>query len=227
MITITRALPLCMGLFVVVAAFGSPANLLVDPSFELNPLDTLVNIATTPLTKGVWGAENGVIVSGIQPDFVSPYDGTKMLCMADDGLSYTQTFQFTDVSAYASLIDSGKALATACGYFDTGDFAPGAGIGYIILHFAVADAWPLTDGSATNSLTLDSNPFTWQYLDVSAVIPVGVRYIGTEVLYNNASLAGHNGYVDATCLNVVPEPGSIGLLATAAGSALLMRRRRR
>ena len=68
-----------------IAAFApaAGANLLIDPSFEANPLDTAANIlGNFPAFQGVWGVEAATI-TGVDGG-VTPALGSKMLRMVDD-----------------------------------------------------------------------------------------------------------------------------------------------
>ena len=99
----------CAGLSLAIVAVppSARANLLVDPSFESNPLTTDVNVlGNFPGFQGVWGQELSTITG--PDDGVIPAAGSKQLRMAYTG-SYTQAFQAIDVTSSAALIDSGSA----------------------------------------------------------------------------------------------------------------------
>jgi hypothetical protein len=206
-------------LFVVaVSAPLQGANLLVDPGFESNPLNTAAFVINTPnpMNPGVWGAEMGTI-TGVDGG-VTPAQGALMLRMTDDGQIATQTFQAVDVTSYAALIDSGSASYNLTALFNVDKDLSAALGGVYVSYFTNSNYSSLTsyDGS---SLTLDNSPATWESISLSKPIPTGTRWLLARVAYNNASLIGtdgatHPGYVDAADLRIVPEPGILALLST-------------
>ena len=211
------------------AAPLASANLLVDPGFESNPLDTINNVLNNFTTyQGVWGVEAATI-TGID-NGVTPAQGAKMLRMTDDGAVATQAVQFTDVSSYSALINSGSGIANLSGLFDVDAHVPAAIGGVTIAFFSGPSFGSIIGGPITSNInTLDSNPATWETASLSVPIPLGTTWIMSQVAYDNASLLGndgvlHPGYVDATRLNIVPTPASAALLALA-GSIGLRRRR--
>ena len=220
----------CICLLLVFAASAQPAgaNLLVDPGFELNPLDTAANVlGNFPLYQGVWGVEAATIV--VAENTVTPPQGVKMLRMVDDGQGgTTQGMQVTDVTSYATLIDSGGATVNMSALFDAHPKLPAA-IGGVYVSFFTANYYGSLTTFIGNTLTLDTAPSTWEPISVSGAIPAGTRWLLSQVVYSDASLLGSDGvsypsYVDAADLSITPEPASLGLLAFAA-LALWTRRR--
>ncbi len=208
-------------LALVAATPGAFANLLVDPGFELNPLDTAGNVLNNFTTyQGIWGVESAIITGA--ENGVTPPEGVKMLRMTDDGLIATQGFQVTDVTSYAGLIDSGNAIVSASALLNVDASVPAAIGGVTVMFFSAASyGSPIGTPITGNVNPLDVNPNTWETASVVGSIPVGTRWLVTQVAYSNASLIGvdgtiHPGYVDAADLRIVPEPASIGLLALAA-----------
>jgi hypothetical protein len=199
------------------------ANLLVDPGFEVNPLDTAFNVLNFfPTYQGIWGVEAATI-TGVDGG-VTPAQGVKMLRMVDDGLVATQGFQVTDVSSYAALINSGGATVNLSGLFTAGPNVPAA-LGAVYVSFFSANYYGSLTGYIGNTLTLDNAASTWEPISVSGIIPIGTTWLMSQVAYGNASLLGNPGYVDAAELTITPEPASVVGLLVVAATALRMRRR--
>lgn len=225
MVTRMKQTVVCMSLGLALAAFtpSARANLLVDPGFEANPLTTASNVLNNfPTYQGDWGVEAATI-TGVDGG-VTPAQGTKMLRMTDDGLVATQAFQVTDVTVYAGLIDSGGATANLSALFNVDKDVPAAVAGIYVQFFSASNYGSQIGAPLNAGLTLDSNPGTWEIISVSGAIPVNTRWILSQVLYNNASLMNHPGYVDAARFTVTPEPATLAVLTL--GSLALRRRRR-
>lgn len=223
----TRRTVLAVGLLsaLVIGPPAARANLLVDPGFESNPLTGVGNVLTNFTTyQGIWGPEVGVITGATGG--VTPAQGVKMLSMSDDGLTATQAFQVTNVSAYSGLINSGSATVNLSALFDVGPNVP-AGIAAVYVQFFSAATYGSQIGTGAGSyLTLDNSPTTWQPIALSVPVPIGTTWILSQVLYSNASLLNNPGYVDAADMTITPEPASMALLGLS-GVGLLFRRRRR
>ena len=211
---------------------ATSANLLVDPGYETQatlPSYAAV-VANFNTTKETWGTENGVFVGS--ENGVIPRGGSRMLRMVADGGVTTATVQFISLAAYSSEIAAGNASFNMNTLFNTSADrgAPTASI--TATFFAGDTSWgnPIGSGFAT-SLVLDTAPNTWQNIAVGGNIPVGAGWIGFQVAFNNASLGGFQGYVDATSelggltVTTVPEPSGTMLLGIGA-SILLVRRRK-
>jgi hypothetical protein len=226
----TKWILACAGLALVFAVStpAARANLLVDPGFEVNPLDTAANVLNNfPLYQGIWGVEAATITG---PDGgVTPFQGVKMLRMVDDGQGgTTQGMQVTDVTSYATLIDSGGATVNMSAMFDAHPNLSAA-LGGVYVSFFTANYYGSLTTYIGNTLTLDNAPSTWEPISVSGAIPPGTRWLLSQVVYSDASLLGADGvsypsYVDAAGLTITPEPASIGLFVLAA-MALRLRRR--
>jgi hypothetical protein len=203
---------ICMALITV----SANANLLVDPGFELNPLDTATNVLNNFSTyQGIWGVENATIVTA--ENGVTPIQGVQMLHMDNTG-SYTQGFQVTDVTSYAALIDSGNAVVNMSAQFNVDKAVPAA-LGVLGVSFFTGNTYGTLTTYFTNSLTLDNSNNTWELISGSSAIPVGTRWLVSQVAYQDATLLGidgvyHPGYVDAADMTItqVPEPATLGLL---------------
>lgn len=211
-------------LSLIVAAFitvSAKANILVDPGFESNALTSYTNVLTNfPGFAGQWGDEVSTIVTA--ENGITPSQGVRMLRMDDDGISWTQAFQSTDVSAYAATIDAGGVGINAIAQYNAHPQLSGA-LSNITVFFFSASNWGSQIGTPLiSNLTLDASPGTWQANLAAGVVPVGTRWLVTQVAYQNASLLGadgvmYPGYVDAAELWVkVPEPATLGILGLGA-----------
>lgn len=204
------------------------ANMLVDPGYESNPLTTATNVLTNfSGFEGDWGVENALIVGA--ENGVTPIEGVKMLRMDDDGNVTTQGFQTTDISSLASFVDAGTATVTLDALFNVDAHVQAAAAGVYIQFFSANNYGSQIGTGMAGSLSLDNSDATWESASVSLTVPVGTRWLMSQVYYNDASLIGtdgiiHPGYVDDTNLRVTPEPATICLLAL--GAVGLFRRRR-
>lgn len=210
------------------AASASGVNLLVDPGFESNPLDTIGNVlGNFPAYQGVWGVEAATI-TGVDGG-VTPAGGVKMLRMTDDGNVATQAVQVTDVSSYSALISSGSGVVNLSGLFNVDQSVPAAIGGVTISFFSGSNFGSLISFFTSNLTPLDANPATWETASLSIPIPIGTTWMMSQVAYDNASLLGndgtlHPGYVDSTSLSIVPAPSALAVLALAGGAGLRRRR---
>src|ERR1035437_9820219 len=117
--TRTNLILACVGLVLAfsISMPSAMANLLVDPGFEANPLDTASNVLNNFVTyQGIWGAEAATI-TGVD-GAVTPVEASTMLRMVDDGQTTTQTFQVTEVTSDAGLIDSGNANISLYAFYN-------------------------------------------------------------------------------------------------------------
>jgi hypothetical protein len=172
------------------------SNLLIDPSFEANPLMSHTAVLGAFEThQGIWGVESATI-SGPDGAVIPPH-GDKMLRMTDAGGHSTQAFQVTDVTAHATLIDSGLARFDLGASFNADVPAASAGVG---LHFFDEPFWGSPILSRSNGAVLDSDAATWEVVSVSGSIPPGARWIVSEVNYPNSTISPEPGYVDEASL---------------------------
>jgi hypothetical protein len=218
-------------LLLAITSFSpAKANLLADPGFESGSVTTAANVlGNFPVYQGQWGPEVGTDVG--PSGGVTPFQGVLMLSMSDDGLTATQSFQATDVSASSALINSGGATVNMSAMFDANQNLPAA-IGGVAVSFYSGNNTGTLISTLITSSTLDNSPATWQPISVSGSIPVGTTWMVSQVLYNDASLhsngAMYPGYVDAADLTItaVPEPATVTLLA-AGGLGIAFRAWRR
>ena len=198
------------------------ANLLTNPGFEVSAWTTANNVLTNfPGFQGVWGPEVGGITGATGG--VTPASGVNMLEMYDDGLSYTQTFQSVDVSAFSTMINTGSATVTGDAFFNTVGGYIGAFSAVNISFHSGPSYGTLLGGSGSGTLTLDANPLTWEQATISSLIPIGTTWMVFQVAYQNASIGNNPGFVDDAHMDILPAPGAIALL----GLAGLCNRRRR
>lgn len=207
------------------AAFGN----LIDPSFEVNPLTSASNVLTNfPGFQGQWGPENGTIVG--PENGVTPAHALRMLRLDDEGGVTTQGFQVTDITSYAGVVDAGSAFVSLNALFNVDAHVPAATGGVYIQFFSASNYGSQIGVGLAGPLALDASPATWEPAIVNTPIPVGTRWLMSQVYYSNASLIGndgviHGGYVDAAELRIIPEPSALALLAL--GALALLRNRSR
>lgn len=202
---------------------ANAANLLIDPGFEdpsnMQALSTTVTNLNA--NQGKWGTEGGSVSASLNS--VVPFETS----MHDIGLgsNHNQTFQFTNLSAYASDIATGNATIDISAMYNTG--GPHNATAYISAQFYTASGWGSTVGSTIgNSLSLDSDASTWEEISAAGIIPAGAVWMSTQVAYINNTMDGEEGFVDNASLMIsVPEPSSTLLLGLGAIGALMRRRR--
>ena len=178
---------------------GIASNLLVDPSFENNPLGSYSTVLTNWVT-GVWGAEAAAITGPVGG--VVPPHGARMLRMVNDGLIYTQVVQITNVAAHAAQIDSGVVGVSLSAMLNAGSGVASA-MTYVRAAFYTGPSVALPNGMTQQTATLDDNHTTWETLSTSGPVPPGTRWLVTEFGFQNNSIAGSAGYVDATDLTLI------------------------
>jgi len=218
-----------MLLAVVFCTPTAQAFLLVDPGFESNPLDTALNVLNNfPTYQGVWGVEMATI-TGVDGG-VTPAQGVKMLNMADDGGGTTQGMQVTDLTTYAGLIDSGSAIINLSALFNANQNLPAAIGGVSMTFFTTSTYASNIPPYPIVNLTLDNNTSTWEPISLTSPVPVGTRWVLSQVFYSDASLhangAIYPAYVDAAELRLVPEPSTLTLLGIGAFGLLTWNWRR-
>lgn len=201
-------------------------NVLVDPGFESNPLSTLGNVITNfPGFQGQWGPEVATI-TGID-GAITPAGGTKMLRMTNSGGGATQTIQVTDITSYAAQVDAGLATIVTGALFNVDTPAAGVNVSVSVsFHDATALFANQTGPLIINGINLDGSPTSWEPTSVGGTIPVGTRWILSQVAIGDVLLGNNPGYVDDVYsdISIVPEPVSIGTLLLM-GSILARRRR--
>jgi len=202
------------GLCALLTSAPAEANLLADDGFEagINPLPGLAHVVGPPFQPGFWGAELGGEVTAERGCFPLNY---YMLYMENEGLTVTQAFQAVDVSSFASLIDSGNAVAALHAYYTGQEHLAGLTIVPGLLFFADANDWPNALGSAFMSATLDSDPLTWEGYMLTAGVPAGTRWIVAQLGFLDSTLPyGMRGYAEWSSLEIVPvpEPATLALL---------------
>jgi hypothetical protein len=204
---------------------GSAQAVLTNGGFETPTTTSASNVLNNfPGFAGIWGPEMGSITTATMG--VTPFQGSRMLQMTDDGLSYTQTFQAIDVTSFGGLINAGQAQMTASAWLNTNGGYTGA-FGVVNVMYFSGPTWGSMIGNSGNgTLTLDANPQTWEAVSVTSMIPVGTQWLVYQVAFQNASIGTNTGFVDLAGLDIVqvPTPGALALLGLAGLGA---RRRRR
>ncbi|MDQ2986153.1 MAG: PEP-CTERM sorting domain-containing protein [Armatimonadota bacterium] len=217
----TKVILVALATASLVATAAAGDQLLIDPSFEDNPLIGYYEVLNYfEQYQGNWGVENAVIV-GATGSVIPPH-GEKMLQMWDDGLIVTQAFQVTDVSAFSSLIDSGKAVGLLGALFNTNNVPQARTVVHISFYSGPGVAFEI--GTFWSLMDLDADVNTWETNLAQTSVPVGTRWVVSDIAYDNQLLQGNPGYFDAASLRIVPEPAS--LLTLGAGLGLFAWRQR-
>ena len=210
---------------VSLALAGAAQAVLTNPSFETPTTTSAANVlGNFPGFAGIWGPEVGSITTATMG--VTPFAGSRMLKMTDDGLTYTQTFQAIDVTSFSGLINAGQAQMTASAWLNTNGGYTGA-FGLVNVMYFSGPTWgSMTGNSGNGTLTLDANPQTWEAVSVTSMIPVGTQWLVYQVAFQNASIGTNAGFVDLAGLDIVqvPTPGALALLGLA-GLGVSRRRR--
>jgi hypothetical protein len=203
---------------------GSAHAVLTNAGFETPTTTSASNVLNNfPGFAGIWGPEMGSITTATMG--VTPFQGSRMLQMTDDGLSYTQTFQAVDVTSFSGLINAGQAQLVATAMLNTNGGYTGA-FGLVNVMYFSGSTWGSMIGNSGNgTLFLDANPQTWEGASVTSMIPVGTTWLVYQVAFQNASIGTSAGFADLARIDIrqVPTPGAIALL----GLASLGARRRR
>ena len=203
---------------------GSAHAVLTNAGFETPTTTSASNVLNNfPGFAGIWGPEMGSITTATMG--VTPFQGSRMLQMTDDGLSYTQTFQAVDVTSFSGLINAGQAQLVATAMLNTNGGYTGA-FGLVNVMYFSGSTWGSMIGNSGNgTLFLDANPQTWEGASVTSMIPVGTTWLVYQVAFQNASIGTNTGFVDLAGIDIrqVPAPGAIALLGLAGLGA---RRRR-
>ncbi|GJQ28046.1 MAG: hypothetical protein HBSAPP02_30780 [Phycisphaerae bacterium] len=210
-------------IFAVLSVASARATPLSDWSFEngIDPLPSLGAVVGPPFSSGFWGAERGGEVTAERG--VTPFHLQHMLYMEDEGGVVTQAFQAVDVSSFATLIDSGGAVADLSAWVNT--YLSGQIFWPALFYFDGPNGWGSPINSTNWLYDVDPNAETWQLISATDPIPVGTRWIVVQVGYRNAELPDNErAYVDAVEFNIIPEPATLTLLA--AGLMAGLRRRR-
>jgi hypothetical protein len=111
------------------------------------------------------------------------------------------------------------------------DKAVPAALGILGVSFFTGNTYGTLTSSFTGSLTLDNSDNTWELISASNAIPIGTRWLVSQVAYQDATLLGidgayHPGYVDVADMTItqIPEPATLGLL-TLGGLAMYGKRK--
>ncbi|MDO8303389.1 MAG: PEP-CTERM sorting domain-containing protein, partial [Sedimentisphaerales bacterium] len=103
--------------------------------------------------------------------------------------------------------------------------------GSVSVSFFTTSSYGSITGSIDNSLVLDTSASTWESISKSGAIPIGTRWLLSQVYFDDSTLKGvppdttnYPGYVDAAELTITPEPATIAMLAI--GGLALARKRK-
>lgn len=203
---------------VVTAPPGEPVstgNLIVDPGFE-----TVVAAGGLPAAPGFWQGDASNVVNA-ESDIV-PHGGAQMLkfiatgAVGSTNTVASQLWQAVDLRAYASAIGGGSARVDGTAWFNR-IVAGTATDRRFDLRLLAFDGNPADAGAryaagtwlAQQTATLDSEPFRWQQVQASLVLPPNTGYVLVEIyafedVQNDADgteFAGH--YADDVSLVLV------------------------
>lgn len=216
---------------------ASTPNLVRDPGFETSPAPTL----WPPSSYSVnWAGDPCQIVGTASG--VSPRSGSKMLqylaCspLGADFSMGSEVWQLIDLTDYADLIASGRAVVSAEAYENRvpGDSQTDSSMGLVVdTHDGDPTDffWDLNTytARAARGLLTDSDPLTWEHVSTDPMlIPPGTTFLAlrisaSENVYNDSSspeLDGHFTDDVAVYIDVLPAlsiegaPGEYGAPAT-------------
>ncbi len=189
---------------------GAQPNLLVDPGFENNSLGSYQIVLNDFVRyQGIWGAEAAAITGAMGP--VVPPEGVRMLQVLPTGGITSQVVQVTDVTRFATEIDSRRAVVSVRGLFNADPAAPEA-YGSVVSHFYTGPGLGFKIGHLQSSLYLDTDPSSWEEISGMFDVPVGTRWLVTQLYYSNESMNNRPCYVDATSLTINGRGGGFELL---------------
>lgn len=235
------ALAVGSGLLAIGAA-PARADVVSDGGFEINTTTGL----RLPTEYALWSGDVVEIVTA--RDGIAPFEGAQMVHFMYStprgpagGVIGSELWQIIDISAYRGLIDSGRALANAEGWFNRIDSEdPNIDTQFSIVLSAYAGApadfpgmWKRTELALVEGFAYtDGDTRTWEMATTSMMIPVGADFLvyritSTENVFDDAfGVEFHGHYGDAFSLEIteVPAPASLALLL---GGALTMSARRR
>lgn len=228
-----------IGAVAIIGAAGTAqADLMVNGGFE-----TMVpTTGTLPDGYGFWRGDMSTIVEA--ENSINPYEGVCMLRFdhttrnGASGSVGAELWQIIDVSAYQSLIRSGRGSIEAGAYFNRVNAELADTMFSIGLYSYAGSAntfpsqWNNSElSSAQTTLISDGNVESWERAMLSLVLPeatdfVVLRISATENVFNNTSgqeFAGH--YADGATFNIIPAPSALLCLAPLGLMGIGRRRR--
>ena len=144
----------------------------------------------------------------------------------------TQSWQLVDVTAFSGAINAGLASFAASALYNVPQDVL-AGERVDLGELSERRFAPVAPVFTSVGSVLDTNPASWQPINVASAVPPTTQYLRLQVAYANASLVNANGaarpgFVDnaSLVLRIVPEPATLGLGAFALIGAVLAGRRR-
>ncbi len=211
------------------------ANLVVNGGFETD----FDNSSTSPV-YGSWMAASQAEGVG-ESDGIIPYEGSRMLHFLNpnrtvDGVD-SMVWQLIDVSAFLGEISTGNAIAEMSTRFNRvlGDSQTDTEFRIQIYAFAgnPDSFWSQYMGDedlahVSESFFTDGDVTTWELAAAELILPANTDFVAVglrsiENIFNDDDISGvafDGHYADAVTLNIVPEPGTVLLLALG-GLALL------
>lgn len=234
---------IALGTSITLAPASARADVVHDGGFEISSTTGL----RLPTEYALWSGDVVEIVTA--RDGIAPFEGAQMVHFIHStprgpagGVIGSELWQIINVSAYRDLIDSGRALATAEGWFNrVGGEDPDIDTQFSIVLSAYAGApadfpgmWKRTELALVEGFAYtDGDTQTWEMATTSMLIPVGADFLvyritSTENVFDDAfGVEFHGHYGDAFSLEIteVPAPASLALLLSGA-LAMNARRRR-
>ncbi len=219
------------------------ADVVSDGGFEINSTTGL----RLPTEYALWSGDVVEIVTA--QNAITPFEGAQMVHFMHTtprgpagNIIGSELWQIIDISAYRGLIDSGRALATAEGWFNrVGGEDPNIDTQFSIVLSAYAGApadfpgmWKQSELALVEGFAYsDGDVRSWEMATTSMLIPVGADFLvyritSTENVFDDAlGVEFHGHYGDAFSLEIteVPAPASLAMLLSGA-LAMTARRRR-
>lgn len=241
----TRAViaPVALGAVLGMAASQACADVVSDGGFESISSAGLY----LPTEYALWSGDITAVV-GAQ-EGITPFEGVQMIHFIHTtargpagGVIGSELWQIIDLSAYRGLIDSGRALAHAEGWFNrVGGEDPDIDTQFSIVLSAYAGApgdfpgmWRQSELALVEGFAYtDGDTRTWEMATTSMLIPAHADFLvyritATENVFDDASgVEFHGHYGDAFSLEIseVPAPASLAMLLSGALAVTARRRR--
>ena len=182
------------------------AQIIVDPSFERDPVGTQVggvglffnNTGEWTIDRGfIRGSENGII----------PFDGNQMLFFDANIGNTANVYQLVDLAPFAGAIAAQQARANFSAFFNATDSHE------FFINFLAYDesALPINVENFFNvaniPLTSDSDASTWEQLTAEYLIPLNARFLAVGLNSERGGVA----YADQVSLSITggAEPGRV------------------
>ncbi len=232
-----------LGTSISLAPASARADIVNDGGFEISNATAL----QLPTEYALWSGDVVEIVTAREG--IVPFEGSQMVHFMYStprgprgGIIGSELWQIIDISAYRGLIDSGRALATAEGWFNrVGGEDPNIDTQFSIVLSAYAGSpgdfpgmWKQSEMALVEGFAYtDGDTRTWEIATASMLIPVAADFLvyritATENVFDDASgVEFHGHYGDAFSLRIteVPAPASLAMLLSGALAVSTRRRR--